>query len=104
VDAAVGGGPPGEVRLLWPEGFQRAEGGPVSSHGIGLVEAVELARCLYPGGVAEEIRVLAVSIARPDPRRTPERAQATGLSAEVAAAVPRAVDRALAWIEEGSHA
>lgn len=97
VDAVVAPGRVGQAWVQDPDAFQGGGGPPVSSHGMGLVEAVELARCLYPGGVAPEIRVLVVGIEEPGP-------MAQGLSPTVAAAVPAAVARALAWIEEDADA
>ncbi len=92
VDAAVGdavlGDPPGSVLDLTVDLLARRTPRPVSSHGLDLGGAVELARVLGDGEVSGRIRVVAVAIARP-------RGLSCGLSPEVAAAVPVAAARVL---------
>lgn len=90
VDAVLGDSV-GEVLELSPD--ELGEHAPVrlSSHGLGVTEAIGLARALAEGCSPPEIRIVAVTIARP------ERYQ-QGLSPGVAAAVPRAVDRVLSLV------
>ena len=90
VDAALGP-PPGDVLELSPDELSDQGLHPVSSHGMGLAQAVELAAVLAPERVSRSIRVVAVAIARPDRYRH-------GLSPAIAAAVPRAAERVLALI------
>jgi hydrogenase maturation protease len=90
VDAALGP-EPGEMRVLDPCQVDASAPSGVSSHGIGVRQAVELARALNPAEVAPEIAILAVGIARPTE-------YALGLSPRVARAVPSAVALALAWL------
>lgn len=87
VDAVLGS-PPGEVVELTPEDLAARAPLRVSSHGLGIAEAIGLARVLDAGVDLPLIRVVAVTIARPAGYQD-------GLSAEVAAAVPRAAARVL---------
>jgi len=90
VDAAVGAAPPGT--LLEPDLDELAGVPLVSTHGIGLLEAVGLARALEGDGATRGLRVVAVSIDAP-------RGMAHGLSEPVAAAVAPTVARIEAWID-----
>jgi hydrogenase maturation protease len=90
VDAVLGT-PVGEVLELAPEELAAAPLLPVSTHGMGIVQAIELARVLAPTAVSPSIRVVAVTIARPE--RYEQR-----LSPDVAAAVARAGARVLALV------
>jgi hydrogenase maturation protease len=87
VDAVLGT-PAGEVLELVPSDLARRGLRPVSTHGLGVADAVELARVLAPDTVSPAIRLVAVTIERPV--RYEQR-----LSAAVADAVPRAVERVL---------
>jgi hydrogenase maturation protease len=82
IDAMLGP-PPGEVRVVAFDELSAAPFAPLSTHALGVVQAVELARRLYAAGVSPAIGFLGVAIARPPRWRE-------GLSPEVAAAVPRA--------------
>ena len=84
--------PAGEVLELGLADLERHAARAISTHGIGVPEAVELARTLAPGAVTSSIRVVAVTIERPT--RYEQR-----LSPAVAAALPRAVERVLALVE-----
>jgi hydrogenase maturation protease len=64
---------------------------PASSHGLGAMQAFGLARALSPLGAAPDLHIVAVTIDRPDRYRA-------GLSPDVEAAVPRAVERVLALL------
>jgi len=60
----------------------------LSTHGLGILEAIELARATYPDRIARQIEIVAVAVSG---------ANRTGaaLSPEVAAAVPQAAQEAL---------
>jgi len=90
VDAVLGT-PTGEVLDLAPSELARRGPRSVSTHGLGVPEAVELARTLAPDTVSPAVRVVAVTIQRPT-------AYAQCLSPAVAAAVPRAVARVLGLV------
>ena len=90
VDAVIGS-PAGEVVELDPAELARRDARGVSTHGIGVADAIALARALVPDGVAPSIRVVAVTIERPA-------RHGAGLSPAVAAALPRAVARVLALV------
>lgn len=91
VDAVLGH-PVGEVLSLGVDELASRASRRVSSHGLSVPEAVALARTLGEGGAAAPVHVVAITIARPPGYRH-------GLSPEVAAAVPRAVERVLQWLE-----
>lgn len=82
---AVFGPPPGTVLVLEPEAFEAAGASPLSTHGMGVLEAIALARSLHGTAASPSIRIVGIGIARPQPYHH-------GLSPEVAAAVPRAVE------------
>lgn len=87
VDAVLAA-PAGEVLMLAPEELEQRGLSTMSTHGLGVAQAVALARLLSPAAVSPSIHIVAVSICRP------ERFQ-QGLSPEVAAAVPRAAEHVL---------
>jgi len=64
VDAVVGGGPPGTVLRLDP-GALAGGPAPLSSHGIGVAEAIELARTLYGERIAAAVAIVGIAIDRP---------------------------------------
>lgn len=88
---AVAGGAPGEVREVAPEDLA-AGTAACSTHGLDVAQALALARALHPGR-ARPVRIVGIGIARPS-------RPALGLSPAVAAAVPRAVARVRAMLEE----
>lgn len=89
VDAIVGATPIGAVLHLGADAI--AEGaGLVSSHAFSVRQAVGLARALHGDGVARDLHVVAIAIARPGPAGAP----AIGLSPEVAVAVEPAAQLA----------
>jgi hydrogenase maturation protease len=90
VDAVLGT-PPGEVLDLAPADLIRRGPRAVSTHGLGVPDAIALARTLAPDAVPRSVRVVAVTIERPA-------GYAHGLSPQVAAAVPRAVERVLGLV------
>jgi hydrogenase maturation protease len=82
VDAVAGGGPPGTVMQLDPDAL--VDGlTPLSSHGIGVAEAIALARTLYGDAAIAQLAIVGIAIERPA-------AHAVGLSPAVAAAVSAA--------------
>ena len=83
VDAAVGAGAPGTVRTLQAEALADGEIAPVSTHGIAVGQALELARVLAGGDLAPTA-IVAVAI-------EPPRGYVTELTPAVRAAIPRAV-------------
>ncbi|MCB9685546.1 MAG: hydrogenase maturation protease [Alphaproteobacteria bacterium] len=93
VDAAVVAVEPGTLLELAPEHLARVPA--FSTHGIGVAEAIGLASALYGTEVLHGLTVLGIAIRAP-------RVLAEGLTPEVAAAVPRAVDRVRRWVAEVS--
>lgn len=91
VDAVVGAGAPGEVVALDPDRIDARGPTPLSTHGMGVVEALAIARALYPAEVSPRVSVVGVAI-EPPGRYSPE------LSPAVARAVPRAAARALSLL------
>jgi hydrogenase maturation protease len=79
VDAVVGGGPPGSVIRLAPDALGSGPT-PLSSHGLGVAEAIALARLLYGPRAVAELSIVGIAIDRPS-------GNAAGLSPAVAAAV-----------------
>ena len=90
VDAVLGA-PPGEVIELAPHELDSRAPLSVSSHGMGISQAIGIARVLAGGAISPSIRIVAVTIVQPDRFQH-------GLSPMVAAAVPRAAERALALV------
>jgi hydrogenase maturation protease len=82
VDAVVGGGAPGTVLRLAADALP-AGIVPLSTHGVGVAEAVELARALHGEQATRALCIVGVVIERP-------RALGAGLSPPVAGAVERA--------------
>lgn len=80
VDALLGGGAPGSVRRLRLEDLEGAR--PLSTHGVSVAQAIELASLVSPG--ERSIDIVGVSIARAAPLAS--------LSPEVARAVPAVAD------------
>ena len=86
VDAVAGGGPPGSVIQIAPDALDGAPA-PLSSHGLGVADAIALARTLYGPGIVAELAIIGIAIDRPSTR-------AVGLCPAVAAAVGPAADLA----------
>lgn len=91
VDAVLGT-PPGEVIDLSPEQLASCGARPISTHGIGVAQAINLAHVLHDGTISRNIHIVAVTIARP-------RGCGQRLSRKVAAAVPRAAQRVMVIAE-----
>jgi hydrogenase maturation protease len=88
VDAVVGAGAPGQVHVLDEQALSSAPLSGVSTHGMSVRQALELARLLHPAETSKEVCFVAVSIEAP--RRYIEQ-----LSPPVAEAVPCASERVL---------
>lgn len=91
VDAVVGGGPPGTVLRLDP-GDLAGGPAPLSSHGIGLAEAIELAGTLYGERIAAAVSIVGVAIDRPQ-RAAVELSPAVAAAIEPAAALAAGLAR-----------
>ena len=95
VDAVVGGGAPGDVLRLHADAL--AEGvRSLSSHGLGVVDALSLARALFGDVAARRVALVGVVIERPG-------VITEGLSRAVEGAIEPAAKLARALVEE-SHA
>ena len=87
IDALVDAGEPGDVRHFAPEpGWRSAR--LLSSHGVGVRDAIDLARTLEPEAAANNIDIVAVTILRPS-------RYGETLSPAVAAAIDKAAALAL---------
>ena len=93
IDAVVSDGVPGTVRVLDRATLENGPR-PVSSHGIGVLEAVELGERFNP---ALEVILIGISIDPPSSLRE-------GLSPEVAAAIGEAAKRVTSLIERSTRA
>lgn len=92
VDALVVAGEPfGEVRLLGVDAVAPAAAASMSSHGLGVREALALAQALDPEGTTAAVHLVAITIPRP-PR------YAEGLGPEASAAVPKAIEAVLTLV------
>jgi hydrogenase maturation protease len=88
VDAVIDGGVPGSVLQL-DTGALASGPAPLSSHGLGVAEALELARTLYGAQVVGHVQIVGVAI-------DPPTGGMLGLSPAVAAAVEPAAVLAVA--------
>ncbi len=91
VDAAIDAGPPGTVHILTRDQLDEAAMSAVSSHGVGVVQALTLAETL--SGHLPEVWLVALSIAAPTSYRH-------GFSAEVTIAIPEAVTAVSRLLED----
>ena len=82
IDAVVGGGGPGTIHVLRRDAFDSAFR-PVSSHGIGVLDAIDLATRFHP---ALDVTVVGISI-------EPPTSIGEGLTAEVSDSVAAAAER-----------
>lgn len=92
IDAVVGGGMPGTVRVLDRADLENGPR-PVSSHGIGVPEAIELGERFNP---ALQVILIGISIDPPNSLRE-------GLSPKVAAAVDEAAKQVTSLIKRSSR-
>lgn len=66
VDAVIGGGsPPGTVAAYEAAAFSSLPQSSVSTHGIGIRQAIDLARALHAEAVSPRISVVGIHIERP---------------------------------------
>jgi hydrogenase maturation protease len=93
VDALVAPGEPGTVRVLGPEDLGRDATASLSSHGLDVAGALALGRALHRGADPPRVRIVGVTVAKPDPL-------AEAMSPAVAAAVGRAVQEVLTLVGE----
>lgn len=91
VDAVVGGARTGQVVVLDACALERGGARPLSSHGVDVASALALARAVHGPAALRKVWIVGVGVSRVD-------RGAIGLSAPVAAAVPRAVDAVLACL------
>jgi hydrogenase maturation protease len=81
---AVVGITPGTVKLFSPNAFQDSTTTPLSSHGINVIDAIEIAKIVSPETISPRIQLIGVGI-------TPPREKRYELSPEVEAAIPEAI-------------
>jgi hydrogenase maturation protease len=98
IDAAHSGAPTGTLHDLDLHDLPRQTIALVSSHGLGVIDAVQLACAL--GHAPTRGRVLAIEVATERVERSDVDIQPRNLSAAVDAAVERAVRRARRWVEQ----
>lgn len=65
IDAVVDGGESGRVVQIDPSEADTANGQPLSTHGIGLREAIALARALDAAAMPQRIAIVGITIAQP---------------------------------------
>lgn len=96
VDAVVCAAPSGKVMHLTPGALASGGVSPVSCHGLGVAQVLELARLLY-GDDAACVDIVAIPIARPND-------VSDQLSAEASAAIPDACSLVRQLLDPASHA
>lgn len=84
VDAVIGGGQPGTIHVVSPEVLAGERLAAVSTHGIDVLQAIEMARILYPDAVSTDVHIVGIEIEKAEPT-------GEGLSPAVAGAVDYAV-------------
>jgi len=93
IDAIVDNAGAGRVLQIDPAQADASNGQPFSTHGIGLLEAIDLARALDGAAMPRRIAIVGITIERP----TRYRAE---LSESVAAAISPAAEMALRLVVE----
>ncbi len=88
IDAVIDGGSAGRVLQIDPSQAAASNARMLSSHGIGLLEAIELARTVDEFAMPRQIKIVGVTIERPTRYQV-------ALSAHVAAAISPAAELAL---------
>ena len=96
VDAVLGR-PAGRVLVLTPEALSAQATVPSSSHGLGVGQALALARVLAVDAARPEVRLIGITIESPDGPRV-------GLSPEIALAVIEAADCVLRVVTQPDSA
>ncbi|MBI5198128.1 MAG: hydrogenase maturation protease [Nitrospirae bacterium] len=84
VDAVTGYGQEGEIFLLPPDLFMETRAIPVSSHGLGVLEALRIAQIVKPEDFPQQVMILGIAI------RSPQRFT-DAFSPLIQKAIPRAV-------------
>lgn len=84
LDALTGAGPPGRILVASVEDLSARPSSELSTHGLGVRQAIELSRVASPDRACKDIRVVAVTI-------DPPAAYSTALSPAVERAIPEAV-------------
>jgi hydrogenase maturation protease len=87
VDAALGAGTPGTVLVIRPEDVDSCPISSMSTHGMGVGQAISLARILAPENVCPDIYLVAIAAERP-------LGPVFGLSPEVSVAIGHAAQTA----------
>ncbi|MFH0784430.1 MAG: hydrogenase maturation protease [Pseudomonadota bacterium] len=93
VDGVQLGAPPGTVHLLGWQQLPSASPRPVSGHGIGIREAINVGRKLYPERVPKEIFLVGVE-------GECFNQLGVGLTGEVAQAIPQAIATVLGLMQD----
>lgn len=88
IDAVVDAGSPGRILRIVPGKAKLARARLLSTHGLGVLEAVKLARTLHPDSIAPRIAIIGITISRPT-------CYSESLSPAVARAARRAAAQAL---------
>ncbi len=88
VDAIAGAGRSGRVLEIDPSDPRLVTGHLLSTHGVGVLEAIEIARALAGSALSRRLAIVGITIGRPKHYQG-------GLSKRVAAAVPAAAELAL---------
>jgi hydrogenase maturation protease len=92
VDAVADDGPAGRVVLIDPERHNPLSEHLLSTHGVGVMDAIELAQITHPNRVARRIFVVGITV-------QPISCKGSGLSPVVQAAVQPAARQALGLID-----
>ncbi len=85
VDALCSGEAPGTISRLGGEELHRAPWHSLSGHGLGVLEALELGRLLYPARMPREVVLIGIEVERLDSYQE-------GLTPALQAAIPGAVE------------
>jgi hydrogenase maturation protease len=91
IDALLDDGPAGRVVLIDPGRHNPLSKHLLSTHGVGVMEAVELARIAHSDRIARRILIIGITVQRTS-------SHGRGLSAEVEAAVSGAARQALGLV------
>jgi hydrogenase maturation protease len=94
VDAALGAGAPGTVRIVRPEDLDSCPLSSLSTHGMSVGQAISLARVLAPEKVCPDIFLVAIAAQKPC-------GVSFGLSTEVSAAIEHAAQTAYSLATRG---
>lgn len=93
IDAVLDDGPAGRVVLIDPGKANPLSEHLLSTHGVGVMEAIRLAQMTYPNRIARRIPIVGITV-------KPGSSNGNGLSKPVQAAVQRAAAEAIRLIED----